>query len=162
MSTCPCGSGLSLENCCGPLIHDGKPAATAEALMRSRYTSHVLGEYEYLNTSMHPSVRGTDSVDDIEQWSSKLEWKGLEILAIENGGENDTTGEVEFVARYTLSGVPQQLHEHSVFQKEGDYWFYVDGKVRGHETFRRENPKVGRNDPCTCGSGKKFKKCCGK
>jgi len=30
------------------------------------------------------------------------------------------------------------------------------------ETFRREEPKVGRNDPCPCGSGKKYKKCCGK
>jgi len=29
------------------------------------------------------------------------------------------------------------------------------------ETVRREEPKVGRNDPCVCGSGKKFKKCCG-
>lgn len=28
-------------------------------------------------------------------------------------------------------------------------------------TFRREEPKVGRNDPCPCGSGKKFKQCCG-
>ena len=27
--------------------------------------------------------------------------------------------------------------------------------------FRREKSKVGRNDPCPCGSGKKFKKCCG-
>ena len=30
------------------------------------------------------------------------------------------------------------------------------------ETYRREEPKVGRNDPCPCGSGRKFKKCCGK
>ena len=30
------------------------------------------------------------------------------------------------------------------------------------ETFKREEPKVGRNDPCPCGSGKKYKKCCGK
>jgi hypothetical protein len=30
------------------------------------------------------------------------------------------------------------------------------------ETFRREAPKVGRNDPCPCGSGRKHKKCCGK
>ncbi|MDP3730857.1 MAG: preprotein translocase subunit SecA [Candidatus Omnitrophota bacterium] len=29
-------------------------------------------------------------------------------------------------------------------------------------TYKREDPKVGRNDPCTCGSGKKYKKCCGK
>ncbi|MCQ2551142.1 MAG: preprotein translocase subunit SecA [Clostridia bacterium] len=30
------------------------------------------------------------------------------------------------------------------------------------ETFRREQPKIGRNDPCPCGSGKKYKNCCGK
>jgi preprotein translocase subunit SecA len=29
------------------------------------------------------------------------------------------------------------------------------------EPIHREGPKVGRNDPCPCGSGKKFKKCCG-
>jgi len=29
-------------------------------------------------------------------------------------------------------------------------------------TYKREEPKVGRNDPCPCGSGKKYKKCCGK
>jgi len=32
---------------------------------------------------------------------------------------------------------------------------------RGMETIRRDEPKVGRNDPCHCGSGKKFKQCCG-
>jgi hypothetical protein len=30
------------------------------------------------------------------------------------------------------------------------------------QTIRRETPKIGRNDPCPCGSGKKYKKCCGK
>ena len=30
------------------------------------------------------------------------------------------------------------------------------------KTFRRESPKVGRNSPCPCGSGKKYKHCCGK
>jgi preprotein translocase subunit SecA len=29
-------------------------------------------------------------------------------------------------------------------------------------TYKRSGAKVGRNDPCPCGSGKKFKKCCGK
>jgi uncharacterized protein YecA (UPF0149 family) len=29
------------------------------------------------------------------------------------------------------------------------------------ETYRRETPKLGRNDPCHCGSGLKFKKCHG-
>ena len=30
------------------------------------------------------------------------------------------------------------------------------------ETYRRDQPKVGRNDPCPCGSGKKYKNCCGR
>lgn len=29
------------------------------------------------------------------------------------------------------------------------------------QPYRRPEPKVGRNDPCPCGSGKKYKKCCG-
>jgi len=29
------------------------------------------------------------------------------------------------------------------------------------QTYQRESPKVGRNDPCPCGSGRKFKQCCG-
>jgi preprotein translocase subunit SecA len=33
--------------------------------------------------------------------------------------------------------------------------------VEKPETIRREGKKVGRNDPCPCGSGKKYKKCCG-
>lgn len=38
------------------------------------------------------------------------------------------------------------------------------GRLLPHkvETYRREEPKVGRNDPCPCGSGKKYKRCCGK
>ena len=36
------------------------------------------------------------------------------------------------------------------------------GRGRKQETIRRDMPKVGRNDPCSCGSGKKYKKCCGK
>jgi hypothetical protein len=33
---------------------------------------------------------------------------------------------------------------------------------RESTTHRRSEPKIGRNDPCPCGSGQKFKKCCGK
>ena len=37
-----------------------------------------------------------------------------------------------------------------------------DGMFGKVETYRREDPKIGRNDPCPCGSGKKYKKCCGR
>jgi preprotein translocase subunit SecA len=36
------------------------------------------------------------------------------------------------------------------------------GEMQKVQTIVREMPKVGRNDPCPCGSGKKFKKCCGR
>ena len=42
----------------------------------------------------------------------------------------------------------------------------VDGgekmNVKENQTVRNEGPKIGRNDPCSCGSGKKYKNCCGK
>ena len=62
--------------------------------------------------------------------------------------------------------IPFQMHvtnpqeKISQFVRENNQWYYVDGK--GQEPVRRESPKVGRNDPCTCGSGKKYKKCCGR
>lgn len=41
--------------------------------------------------------------------------------------------------------------------------FPPEGPFRKEDvTYKRESPKVGRNDPCPCGSGKKYKKCCGK
>jgi uncharacterized protein len=39
-----------------------------------------------------------------------------------------------------------------------DYWNALRNPP---QTVRRESPKIGRNDPCPCGSGKKFKQCCG-
>ena len=42
-----------------------------------------------------------------------------------------------------------------------DFEFFEEEPSAEVGTFRREGPKIGRNDPCTCGSGKKFKKCCG-
>lgn len=38
----------------------------------------------------------------------------------------------------------------------------VDGQQTAHVTVKNDEPKVGRNDPCPCGSGKKYKNCCGK
>ena len=76
------------------------------------------------------------------------------------GGADDDTGEVSFCARYSVHGMPQELREDAFFRKEDGRWFYVDGNVHAKQPVRREEPKVGRNDPCPCGSGKKYKKCC--
>ena len=160
MSLCPCGSGLELAACCGQYIEGKAKAPTAEALMRSRYTAHAICEYQYLTDTTHPEFREDASAEEIKQWSSMMSWEGLDIIETVDGGENDTTGEVKFVAHYSVQNVPQELREDGFFRKEGDEWFYVEGNVYGKEPVRRAEPKIGRNDPCPCGSGKKYKKCC--
>ena len=40
--------------------------------------------------------------------------------------------------------------------------FLADDPLGNMPDFLRMMPKIGRNDPCPCGSGKKFKQCCGK
>ena len=57
MSLCPCGSGRPYEECCETYIEGRETAPTAEALMRSRYAAHTLGKYDYLNETVHPSIR---------------------------------------------------------------------------------------------------------
>lgn len=145
---CHCGSGRPYAVCCEPL-HRGDAAASAVSLMRSRYCAYVLKLSDYLSATWHASTRppGLDVADD------DTPWQQLEIRASRGGGECDTEGEVEFVAHFAGG----QLHERSRFVKERGRWFYLDGEILPPVTAA----KVGRNAPCPCGSGKKFKKCCG-
>ena len=94
---------------------------------------------------------------------SMFRLKGYKILAKNYvTGKGTHAGEVDFIANYSIQGIPQKHRELAKFAKEADNnWYYLDGEVEGHVTFKRETPKVGRNEPCPCGSGKKFKKCCG-
>ncbi len=146
MNLCPCGSGESLQLCCGPYLN-GEPAPTAEALMRSRYSAYVLNKHDYLISTWHP-----DSRPD-ELGGTSLNWIGLEIVRTERGSSSDSKGEVEFVASYATGSRGKRLHETSRFVREDGLWLYIDGECQLSD--------IGRNDACPCGSGKKFKKCCG-
>jgi SEC-C motif domain protein len=161
MAKCHCNSGQDFNNCCGPILAGEKSAATAEALMRSRYSAYVSGETDYLEESLHPEHRSDYDAAATRSWANKADWLGLEIRSTKDGGENDSEGEVEFIANYRDDGVVHTHHEISRFKKESDRWYYVDGDTPKVETYKNEQPKVGRNEPCPCGSGKKYKKCCG-
>jgi SEC-C motif domain protein len=69
-------------------------------------------------------------------------------------------GTVEFVASYSRNDETVEHHEMAVFRKEGEAWTFVDGRIL-NQPFRREQPKISRNALCPCGSGRKYKKCCG-
>lgn len=158
--SCPCGSQLSFKQCCEVIIKDPKKAATAEALMRSRYSAFVMQEMNHILVTHDPSNRDTVDSEANQSWSSRADWKGLEIVQVEKGGASDSEGTVEFVATFDIEGEEQKHHELSKFKKVKGVWYFMDGKNLEVTTFQREQPKVGRNDPCICGSGKKFKKCC--
>ena len=160
-SLCHCGSEKPFDECCGPILAGESKVVTAEALMRSRYSAYAVGKIEYLGDTLHPDHRHDHDVDATRRWAMNSEWINLEVGKVEAGGENDEHGTVEFTATFREKGVQRLHHEISRFEKVDGQWFYVDGDMVAPETMVREGPKVGRNDPCPCGSGKKFKKCCG-
>ena len=120
---CDCGSYDDFEDCCGRYLAAGQTCATAEALMRSRYTAFVRGDEAYLLATWHPETRPSRvRLDDRQRWL------GLQVRATEGGGEDDLAGTVEFVARYKVDGRGTRLHEVSRFERLEDRWFYRDGQ----------------------------------
>jgi SEC-C motif-containing protein len=98
---CPCGTGATYATCCAAYVIDGTPPPTAEALM--------------------PRTRPDDvSVDE------DLRWTGLDLVAVEDGGVDDRSGTVEFVARWVAHGQHGQLQERSTFARRGGRWVYVE------------------------------------
>jgi len=126
--------------------------------MRSRYTAFVRGEIDYILATTAPETEMDRS--ETERWSRNSEWLGLRILETNDGGPDDDEGTVEFIARFRLADKERSHHELASFRRENGRWVFVDG-VNPRPTLRRTEPKIGRNDPCPCGSGKKYKKCCG-
>lgn len=150
-SNCACGSQNSYHTCCqryhqGIQETKGEIAPTPEALMRSRFTAFVLKLENYLLSSWHASTRPTEL-----DLSNLPDWTTLRILDSSSKGNR---GYVHFQAIYRLNSGWGYLQEASDFVKENGCWYYLKG-----------NPREGilkpqRNEPCPCGSGKKFKTCC--
>ena len=159
MKECPCGSTQPYSACCEPFIKGTAKAPTAEKLMRSRYTAFAVGALDHVEKTHLPSTRKDLDMEGVRSWATNSEWLGLEIRETDKGSETDTTGQVEFKCKFIFNGAEQTHHELSTFEKVDGEWFFVDGVMRNN-TIRRSEPKIGRNDPCSCGSGKKAKKCC--
>lgn len=150
INSCPCGSNKPFSSCCSPIIEGHSTATTAEQLMRSRYSAYTLAKNKYLVNSWATETRPNDL--DVE--NGNIQWLGLEIEECEKGRIEDEKGTVTFTARFLSSGHLCQLHEKSRFVQRDHLWYYLDGETES------STAKVGRNEPCPCGSEKKYKKCC--
>jgi SEC-C motif-containing protein len=121
---CPCGSNKTYTGCCGRYLDSNETPASAEILMRSRYTAYTLIREDYLLASWHASTR-PDSLNLADDVQNK--WLGLQIKRHEQ--QDGLHAVVEFVARYKIGGRAHRMHEASNFVREDGRWFYVDGEV---------------------------------
>lgn len=149
LKQCHCGYLLPYVNCCEPL-HKGKHADTAEALMRSRYSAYVLKKVEYLIQTRHPKYQHLEDPKSLQHTFDTTQWHNLTITDVQAGESSDTQGVVAFLAHYSDKSGDGDLFERSNFEKVNGVWFYTTG-----------TSKPLRNEPCWCGSGKKYKKCHG-
>ncbi len=159
MSQCPCGSGQPYEACCGQYLEKGVIPPSPEALMRSRYTAYTQANVDYIEKTMRGPAQRKFNAKDAKQWALSARWDGLEVVSAP-APESDT-GFVTFIARFTLNNEPDAIYERSEFEKVDGRWYYL--KEHPYDTgpvAQVKSDKVGRNEPCPCGSGKKYKKCC--
>ena len=155
---CPCGSGQPYSQCCA-LYHQGQPAPTAQKLMQSRFSAYALKQIDYLIDTTWPRQQPALKKQEIHQRADNTHWIRLDIIDTEAGLTTDVTGIVEFKATFTTpEDLKEQVyHERSDFIKEEGRWYFIYPNLRqSSEAKKRPN----RNDPCICGSGRKFKKCC--
>ena len=159
---CPCGSGLTMAACCGQYLDGTSTPPTAEALMRSRYTAFATGHFSYLQQTVAPNLREQFDPVVLARETQQTTWTSLHVHKLGGGTATDTSGEVTYTARFEEAGIPGVLRERSDFVKQNDRWEYTGGTLLTDPGLTRPESKPGRNDPCPCGSGKKYKKCCGK
>ena len=129
--------------------------------MRARYTAYTVNNIDFVERTHDPESPHDFDRNASEAWASQSTWQGLEIVETVAGGAADDTGVVEFIARYTFQGQAHAHHERSQFVRRDGVWFFKDGETVKQRPIVRTSPRIGRNDPCSCGSGKKYKKCCG-
>ena len=125
---CPCKSGRTYFDCCMPFHHGKGRPATAEQLMRSRYSAYFFRRVEYLVDTTHPDTRDKNLKSELEKTIHQVNWSNLRIVDVSQGGKDDKAGKVEFIADYYVNGELHQLRERSRFRKFKGTWKYLDGK----------------------------------
>lgn len=141
---CYCDSEKSFQECCEPLLLGKKKAETALELMRSRYSAYVLRKGQYLYDTCSKKLKNIDDIASIN--TQNIDWLGLKVQGFSDN-------EVVFMAYYKEENEIMVLKEKSLFIIEDNTILYDSGQILPAQ--------INRNEACPCGSGKKYKKCCG-
>jgi len=129
-------------------------------LLQARYDAFVRGDVDFIMESHHPETQNQIEREAVESWSLNSKWKGLEVSQISE--EDQDKCFIHFTVTYERKYETTYHSEIAEFRKHEGRWYYYDSEFPKPETIKRGSEKLGRNDPCHCGSGKKYKKCHGK
>lgn len=146
---CPCGSGISLADCCLMVMNDHQLAKTPEILMRSRYTAFVIENATYLLNTWAPATRPAKL-----DFAEKIRWLNLNVINSALSSKNEDEGWVEFETSLVTRHDLVKMQEKSYFIKKNNLWLYHSGDLQSNK-----HP-LSLNGQCPCGSGNKFKRCC--
>lgn len=125
---CPCGTKQDLDKCCGSYLRGSAWPSTAEQLMRSRYTAHVVVNVDYLEKTLAPESRKDFDRESTRSWAQDSQWLGLKIHATEKGLAGDETGIVEFTAIFAVANKVHEHRERSIFRRDAQrHWLFVQG-----------------------------------
>jgi SEC-C motif domain protein len=146
---CPCNSGKLFKECCSPILADHSLAVIPEMLMRSRYTAFVVEDSAFLLRSWDVSTRPRSI-----NFEKNIVWLKLIIEDAPPPLPNESTGSVVFQASFIQHDNVVEMKEKSVFLRNDNLWFYLNGELTTQVT------AISLNEQCPCGSGKKYKRCC--
>jgi SEC-C motif-containing protein len=141
---------MPFEECCLPIL-DGRPAPTAEALVRSRYTAFPERRLDHVEDTHAPEIRADFNRAEAERLAEECQWKSLRIHMAEESGDE---ARIEFIMEVRRQGATFTKAGQSRFRREEGRWLFVSTKPSPHLEHARA-AKINRNDPCPCASGKK-------
>lgn len=150
MSLCPCQSHLLYQDCCQPFHLNEKLPKNAEQLMRSRYSAYTLCNIDYIVQTTLPAQQPFLDRQAMQDWAEHTKWCGLTIHA-HHPQISKIHSLVDFSADFQTDDSIEHHHELSLFVRLQNRWYFVDPNT----------PRPSAKQPCVCGSGKKFKHCCG-
>ncbi len=124
--------------------------------MRSRYTAYKLGDIDYIEQTSGGDALQAFNHEAAKQWASQTTFSKLQVVDF-GPLQAPAQAYVEFKAFLIEAGKPCCMHEKSIFERVDGRWYYTG--ALSHQLITPP-AKVGRNELCPCGSGRKFKKCC--
>ena len=156
---CPCCSNELFEVCCKPILTGRVMIEHPVQLIRARFVAHIVHDIDFIIKTMKgKALKLFDREATEQEWFKLCHWTKLELLKTHDIKDKDSEAKVEFKAHYIQNNESKELHEKAYFSKISGHWYYVSGRIQGSHV--KVEARVGRNDPCACNSGKKYKRCC--